>query len=73
MISEWVVLQILSAAHRQKKLIGWQQEHKWADMREVGQRRDSVGQRLGILGYGSIGRQGGFNVPVKRPELTHKP
>jgi phosphoglycerate dehydrogenase-like enzyme len=57
MISEWVILQILTHSHEQKHLLEWQREHKWGNMRELPTRRDSVGMRLGVLGYGSIGRQ----------------
>lgn len=61
MISEWVIMQILSNSHKQKKLLEWQKEHKWAPHTEMGALRDSVGMRLGVLGYGSIGRQGIFS------------
>lgn len=50
-------MQILSASHREKLLIQWQKEHKWGTHAEVGLIKDSVGQKLGVLGYGSIGRQ----------------
>jgi phosphoglycerate dehydrogenase-like enzyme len=60
-IAEWVVMEILSHSHREKTLIRWQQEHKWGSRRELEQDhssvKDCVGQRLGVLGYGSIGRQ----------------
>ncbi|KAH8598877.1 D-isomer-specific 2-hydroxyacid dehydrogenase-like protein [Bisporella sp. PMI_857] len=56
-IAEWVVLQILSNSHKEKLMLQWQKEHKWGPHGEVGTIRDSVGQRLGVLGYGSIGRQ----------------
>lgn len=59
-ISEWVIMQILSYSHKEKKLIEWQKEHKWGSHRDIGWVRDSVGQRLGVLGYGSIGRQSEF-------------
>jgi phosphoglycerate dehydrogenase-like enzyme len=57
-IAEWVVLQILGNSHKEKLLLQWQQEHKWGTHAEIGELRDLVGQRIGILGYGSIGRQG---------------
>ncbi|RDL41883.1 Uncharacterized protein BP5553_01862 [Venustampulla echinocandica] len=56
-ISEWVVLQILSHAHRQKMLLKLQKDHIWGSFQDVGFVRDGVGQRLGVLGYGAIGRQ----------------
>ena len=50
-------------SHHYNKLHAWQRAHKWGkssdkadDLRTV---RDNVGQRLGVLGYGSIGRQVG--------------
>ncbi|OBT65794.1 hypothetical protein VE03_03312 [Pseudogymnoascus sp. 23342-1-I1] len=58
-ISEWVALQILSESHLQRTMYKWQSERRWA--RAAGDSslgfRDSVGRRVGILGYGSIGRQ----------------
>lgn len=56
-IAEWVIMQILSHAHKEKLLVEWQKQHKWGKHTEVGFVRDSVGQRLGVLGYGAIGRQ----------------
>jgi phosphoglycerate dehydrogenase-like enzyme len=60
MIAEWVVMQILSNSHKQKLLLEWQREKKWGPHSEMGGLKDSVGMRLGVLGYGSIGRQGKF-------------
>jgi len=59
-IAEWVVMQILANAHHEKLLVKWQKEHKWGTHQEIGEIRDGVGQRLGVLGYGSIGRQSVF-------------
>jgi phosphoglycerate dehydrogenase-like enzyme len=56
-ISEWVIMQMLSFAHKEKLLLELQKEHKWGKHSEFGQLKDYVGQRLGVLGYGSIGRQ----------------
>ncbi|KAE8453646.1 hypothetical protein EG329_009157 [Mollisiaceae sp. DMI_Dod_QoI] len=56
-ISEWVVMQILTNSHKEKLLVEWQKQHKWGKHTDVGTVRDSVGQRLGVLGYGAIGRQ----------------
>jgi phosphoglycerate dehydrogenase-like enzyme len=50
-------MEILSHSHKEKKLIEWQKEHKWGSHRDIGWVKDAVGQRLGVLGYGSIGRQ----------------
>ncbi|EHL02468.1 putative D-3-phosphoglycerate dehydrogenase [Glarea lozoyensis 74030] len=56
-ISEWVVMQILSNAHKQKLLLELQKKHVWGSHADIGAVKDSVGQRLGVLGYGAIGRQ----------------
>jgi phosphoglycerate dehydrogenase-like enzyme len=56
-IAEWVALQILSASHKEKLLVEWQKKHYWGKHSELGDIRDGVGQRLGVLGYGAIGRQ----------------
>ncbi|CAG8958710.1 hypothetical protein HYFRA_00011552 [Hymenoscyphus fraxineus] len=56
-IAEWVALQILSASHKQKLLLEWQRKHEWGRAAEMGEIRDAVRQRIGILGYGAIGRQ----------------
>ncbi|KAA8576431.1 hypothetical protein EYC84_006555 [Monilinia fructicola] len=56
-ISEWVILQILSHSHKEKIMVEWQKKHIWGSSKELGALRDSVGQRLGVLGYGAIGRQ----------------
>ncbi len=56
-IAEWVILQILSNSHREKLLVEWQKKHIWGSHDEIGFIRDCVGQRLGVLGYGAIGRQ----------------
>lgn len=62
-ISEWVLMTALVHSHHYNKLHDWQRAHHWgsgadkaSDLRTV---RDNVGQRLGVLGYGSIGRQVG--------------
>ncbi|KAI9650320.1 hypothetical protein NHQ30_000333 [Ciborinia camelliae] len=56
-ISEWVIMQILSHSHKEKTLVEWQKKHVWGDFNQMGALRDCVGQRLGVLGYGAIGRQ----------------
>ena len=56
-ISEWVNLQILNHSHKEKLLLEWQKKHTWGSSSELGWVRDYVGQRLGVLGYGAIGRQ----------------
>jgi len=56
-IAEWVIMQILTNSHKEKLMVEWQKQHKWGKHADVGSVRDSVGQRLGVLGYGAIGRQ----------------
>ena len=60
-ISEWVIMTALVQAHKYKQLYELQKQRKWGKMgpqdstyRTVA---DLVGKRLGVLGYGSIGRQ----------------
>jgi phosphoglycerate dehydrogenase-like enzyme len=56
-ISEWVIMTLLVQGHRYNAMYDAQKEHKWT--REVAQgTRDLIGQRIGVLGYGAIGRQG---------------
>jgi len=58
-IAEWVMMMNLINSHG---YIGWyekQKERKWGSW-EHNSVRDMVGQRVGVLGYGSIGRQGQF-------------
>lgn len=41
------------------KTAAWQREHTWGNNKELtGTLQDHVGKRVGVLGYGSIGRQG---------------
>lgn len=56
-IAEWVVMQMLAFNHHQKEMLGFQREHKWGKVYGAWNVRDYIGQRLGVLGYGSIGRQ----------------
>lgn len=60
-IAEWVVMTALVQSHHYNKLHNLQKEHKWGskDMSEYRNVKDMVGRTLGILGYGSIGRQVG--------------
>lgn len=61
-IAEWCVMTALVQSHKYNQLHDLQKEHKWGktggddDYHKV---RDMVGRRLGVLGYGSIGRQVG--------------
>ncbi|KAL8910230.1 MAG: hypothetical protein Q9171_004473 [Xanthocarpia ochracea] len=63
-IAEWVLMTMLASSHHYSLLHNWQNNHRWGqdDKSGVGFLRnlhDKVGQRLGVLGYGSIGRQVG--------------
>ncbi|KAL8664390.1 MAG: hypothetical protein Q9202_003080 [Teloschistes flavicans] len=62
-IAEWVILTTLASSHHYALLESWQRQHLWGkNQRGLGLLRnvnDRVGQRLGVLGYGSIGRQVG--------------
>ncbi|KAF2085626.1 hypothetical protein K490DRAFT_67509 [Saccharata proteae CBS 121410] len=58
-ISEWVVMTTLVRTHFYNQLHDAQKERKWAKYGRGEVVHDLVGQRLGVLGYGSIGRQVG--------------
>ncbi|KAF3033603.1 hypothetical protein E8E11_002981 [Didymella keratinophila] len=55
-IAEWVVMMDLVHSHNYTKLYDLQKERTW-NQREGMNVSDRVGKRVGILGYGSIGRQ----------------
>ncbi|KAK5109799.1 hypothetical protein LTR62_006532 [Meristemomyces frigidus] len=61
-IAEWCIMTALVQSHEYNKLHDFQKEHRWGK-KEAGSDfmhvRDMVGRRLGVLGYGSIGRQVG--------------
>ena len=60
-ISEWVIMTMLASSHRYPVLHELQKNKIWelspAGRGKMGRVTDCVGKRLGILGYGSIGRQ----------------
>ena len=56
-IAEWVIMMDLVHSHNFPQLYDLQKEKKWAQ-KEGMDVSDRVGKRVGILGYGSIGRQG---------------
>lgn len=59
-IAEWVVMTYLVHSHKYKQLYELQKEKKWGQTETTDNYhnvRDAVGLRLGVLGYGSIGRQ----------------
>jgi len=60
-IAEWVIMTALVASHDYHVLHNWQKNHNWGKAYARDSRlrstRDFTSQRLGVLGYGSIGRQ----------------
>lgn len=57
-IAEWAVLTRLVESRKYKHLYELQKQHKWsAHDSALNSVRDQVGATLGVLGYGSIGRQ----------------
>ncbi|KAF2771937.1 hypothetical protein EJ03DRAFT_325179 [Teratosphaeria nubilosa] len=61
-IAEWAIMTALTQSHHYNRLYEWQKEHRWGKKGPDGSDyavRDWVGRRLGVLGYGSIGRQVG--------------
>ena len=56
-IAEWVLLMSLVGSVGFPALWERQQAHLWTRGGELGQRRDWVGKKVGVAGYGSIGRQ----------------
>ena len=60
-IAEWVIMNILVASHKYNTLREWQLKHAW-DESGGGkalflQVTSMVGKRIGVLGYGAVGRQ----------------
>ncbi|KAI0597585.1 hypothetical protein F4775DRAFT_559762 [Biscogniauxia sp. FL1348] len=56
-ISEWVICTFLAAQHRIPHFLDNMREGKWERSWDDTDTLDAVNQRVGILGYGSIGRQ----------------
>ncbi|KAF2805962.1 uncharacterized protein BDZ99DRAFT_449652 [Mytilinidion resinicola] len=56
-IAEWVILTTLVQSHGYNDLYEAQKKHAWKKDNGAGSVRDLPGQRVGVLGYGSIGRQ----------------
>ncbi|KAF2217775.1 hypothetical protein CERZMDRAFT_30813 [Cercospora zeae-maydis SCOH1-5] len=58
-IAEWVWMTGLVHSHSYNQLYELQKRHEWGSKGAQYPVRDWVGRRIGILGYGSIGRQVG--------------
>lgn len=59
-ISEWVILTALAHSHHYSLLHSWQVDHNWGKGSNepiLNTLTDKAGERLAVLGYGSIGRQ----------------
>lgn len=57
-IAEWTVLNWLVASRKYNITYEDQKKHRWGPTEEYAHGiQDHVGKKLGILGYGSIGRQ----------------
>lgn len=56
-ISEWIIMTMLVQSHNYNHWHDLQKQRKWDSKTKPVD--DMVGQRIGILGYGSIGRQTG--------------
>jgi len=48
----------LAHGHQYNRINELQQKREWGDLNNFWGVRDAVGQRIGILGYGGIGRHG---------------
>src|ERR1700761_6913075 len=57
-IAEWVILTALVHSHSYNQLYESQKQHEWKRPDDGMSLKDLAGQKLGVLGYGSIGRQG---------------
>ncbi|KAI1378405.1 hypothetical protein F4677DRAFT_413152 [Hypoxylon crocopeplum] len=56
-IAEWIICNFLAFQHHIPRFLDNQKEHKWERSWDDSDTQDAVHQRVGILGYGSIGRQ----------------
>jgi phosphoglycerate dehydrogenase-like enzyme len=69
-IAEWVVMTALVHTHGYKQLYEHQKQREWAKLSGGIGTRDRVGLRVGVLGYGSIGRQVGRVVKAMGMEVV---
>ncbi|KAM0330923.1 hypothetical protein ACHAQA_003880 [Verticillium albo-atrum] len=58
-IAEWVVMTALVHNHKYNYVNELQRQSQWGALKEFWSVRDMVGQRIGVLGYGAIGRHVG--------------
>ncbi|PWY80736.1 NAD(P)-binding protein [Aspergillus sclerotioniger CBS 115572] len=56
-ITEWVFMTFLAFQHHLPQYLKYQKVGKWVDPVSDEDTEDAVGLRVGIMGYGSIGRQ----------------
>lgn len=56
-MSEWFISTLLAHNLRMQDLYAWQANHSWGSYLPFFARHTLLGRRLGILGYGGIGRQ----------------
>ncbi|OTA99104.1 hypothetical protein M426DRAFT_68412 [Hypoxylon sp. CI-4A] len=56
-IAEWIICSYLAFQHRIPHFLDNIKEHRWEHSWDDSAAQDAVQQRVGILGYGSIGRQ----------------
>lgn len=63
-IAEWVIMTALLQGHKYDRISELQRNREWGNHDEFWGVRDMVGQRIGILGYGGIGRHGRFSRPL---------
>ena len=59
-IAEWVIMTDLIHSHNYLTLYEAQKKKEWVQSKGMSV-QDRVGRRVGVLGYGSIGRQGNYN------------
>ncbi|CBX95464.1 hypothetical protein LEMA_P026160.1 [Plenodomus lingam JN3] len=67
-IAEWVIMMDLVHSHNYTKLYGLQQKREWKPSAGMNV-SDRVGKRVGILGYGSIGRQGKYRLFLQNSSI----
>ncbi|KZF21618.1 D-isomer specific 2-hydroxyacid dehydrogenase [Xylona heveae TC161] len=57
-IAEWVIMSYLTFCRKYNTSYAWQQKHEWHSFGDrLSGVYDNQGKRVGVLGYGSVGRQ----------------